>query len=304
MIHVKTMLGLGDAIAARPTIAELLRRDNLQIETPWPQVFGDLIHDPNFYSFVRPGPLNIKCAQRNVEESKVNWWPDKPGAKKIQLAYHLRPGCKSIPEQIADSAGVLEELNEYTGRWKDFIYGNRFLGGNSGFGSGRLGAFRMPTVRKEYHNVARNPAPGLVARAVEKIGGDWIHLNDLSGDEHFQLLENGFDFERIPEKSVAHAAMGELSVTTCLDVVGHARVVVTPVSWMMWAGLMFQVPTVVVWGGFASPDTILGPALTAGKSPLSIAHPDPICCCFNRNHACKKEIPFYAVDNAAGAVMK
>jgi hypothetical protein len=297
MLHVKTMLGLGDAFAARPTIAALLRKDCVALETPWPEVFIDLLREcycgPSESFFIRPSNLNIRCAARNVEESKVDWQQKLTGATRVQLSYSLHKDCKSIPEQIAGSAGVLAEA-----KWSDIFWKWPFEGYDNDRHRSPLGVFRVPTIRTEYHNVARNPAPGLVAAAVDEIGGDWIHLNDI-GESELPLHEDMIaqSFECTPRAEASH---GQLSLPSMLDLVARARCVVTPPSWMMWAAIAYQATALIVWGGYASPETILGPF---AKSMLIVVPANP-CWCFNPKHACSKAADVEALRRAARGIVK
>src|SRR6185436_6853894 len=240
------MQGLGDAFAARPTVAALVREHgDVFLETAWPEVFRDICAPP-----VKPRDLHIRCARRNVEE-KGDIWSDPPhGIPEVQLRYTLAPGCKSIPEQIAESAGI-EWTNSYRPEDPKAYAGDFFMDCNQKSMNVRnrldpspLAVFRIPTIRTEYRNEARNPAPGLVAAAVNEIGGDWIHLNDMMG-----LHEKRHHDESWPMANYAHADAGQLSLPSMLDLVSRARCVVTPVSWMLWAAAAFQVPTLAVWGG-------------------------------------------------------
>lgn len=280
MLLVRTMLGIGDAFAARPTIAALMRKESLVIETPWPEVFADMAGIST--RFVKPKNVNIRCANRNIQESEL--FLEDPVAepmKRIQLSYHLHPGCESIPEQIAESAGVLEGME-----WDSFFMQPTV---HTRIKS-PLGVFRIPTIRTEYRNVARNPAPGLVAAAVDEIGGDWIHLNDLRFGESLSDPMN----ENWPKGSV-EACGGQFSFPSMLDLVSRARCVVTPVSWMAWAALAYQVPHLIIWGGYAGPETILGPM----GNGANITLPDPGCKCFDPSHQCAKSIPVERVREAA-----
>lgn len=304
MLHVRTMIGLGDAFAARPTIAALTRKhggdQDIVIETPWPEVFWDIVVGDTV-RFLKPRNLNIRCAQRNVEETRVAWldensdlYRDQLGAaKRIQLSYSLHPGCKSIPEQIAESAGVKPE-------WRDLFFKNSCSEGslclcNCHENRSSLAVFRIPTIRTEYRNPARNPAPGLVAAAVDEIGGDWISLNDLNGNERH--LED----ESFPKRRPAHSEFGQLSIPTCLDLVSRARCVVTPISWMAWAALAYGTPTLCVWGGYCDENTIFGPLLRLATE-FHIVAPDKMCRCFNPTHDCAKSIPIERVKEAAHAL--
>jgi hypothetical protein len=297
MIHVKTMLGLGDAFAARPTIAALMRKDALAIETPWPEIFTDLIANrycgPSESVFVKPKNLNIRCAKRNVEESKIAWVDAPAGAKRIQLSYSLFKGCKSIPEQIAESAGVTPE-------WNDFFMPNQH-DGEMNYDAGHrwpvspLGCFRIPTIRTEYKNAARNPFPGLVAAAVDEIGGDWIALNDLDESER-EKIEDG---ESCPSIPFADAELGQLSIPTCLDLVSRARVVVTPVSWMLWAAIAYGTPTMAIWGGYCDPRYILGPIGDLLTNIKAAVPKNGHCNCFNPSHSCDKDMSVEYVREAA-----
>lgn len=295
MLHVKTNVGLGDCFASRPTIAALVRaknQDDVVLETAWPQVFWDIIEGERV-RLKSPSNLNIRCAKRNVEESEKYYlgYREERADKMIHLGYNLHPGCKSIPEQIAESAGVEPE-------WDDFFVDLKYDICENEIPRSPLAVFRIPTIRTEYHNVARNPAPGLVAAAVDEIGGDFIHLNDA------QIFGNEtFDPKDLSERPCALASAGQLSLLSMLDLVSRARCVVTPISWMAWAAMAYQVPTLCIWGGYCSHKTIFGPLYNMAAQ-YEVVHPEngdfsECCQCFNPSHACAKSIPVERVREAA-----
>lgn len=302
MILVISMQGLGDAFASRPTIAALIRKHgDVALATPYPEVFADL----PLKIVTRHPDAVIRCARRNQEESKGYFNPYFEGVyeRTIQLRYLLEPGCKDIPTQIAESAGVLDEV-----RWDDFFMGDGHSSGAivRAFGQlhgGPLAVFRIPTIRTEYRNEARNPAPGLVAAAVDEIGGDFIHLNDFSTNENYESNDDlwilASRVHEIRNAKVANADFGQLSLPSMLDLVARARCVVTPVGWMCWAALAYQTPVLMIWGGYASPDTILGPIRQHVDLNAKLVVPDAECWCFNPSHECAKSIPVERVREAA-----
>lgn len=308
MIHVRTLTGLGDAFAARPTIAALARLNSCVIvETPWPETFSDISN----LVFKRPeSKIPVRCAERNARESRayeshtmregVMIDGMKGRDLEIQLSYSLAPGCEPIPVQIAKSAGIKTEDDPKAGydeviRWDDFFFGERERS--------PLGAFRIPTIRTEYRNAARNPAPGLVAAAVDEIGGDWIEVNDHEHDEcgsrgYAERHEVVDHSEEHPQLAFADAGHAELSIPTCLDLVSRARCIVTPCSWMLWAAAAYGTPCLALFGGYAPARTILGPILDLCDN-LTVLEPEPFCACFKPDHACEKSIPIERVKEAA-----
>lgn len=295
MILVKTMLGLGDAFASRPTIAALARLNSCVIvETPWPEVFHDI---PNL-CFKRPdAKLGVRCAERNARESKGyevttipegRAWGAEGEDLRIEFSYTLSPDCDPIPVQIARSAGILESVE-----WGDFFIGERERS--------PLAVFRIPTIRTEYKNESRNCAAGLVGAAVDEIGGDWIHLNDIRIEGCFYERPSAWEHAAKPKTHYGFADMGEFSIPTCLDLVSRARCVVTPMSWMSWAALAFGVPTLHIHGGYCSPSTIFGPLLDIAPH-FKIVAPELPCACFDPSHDCAKSIPVELVKEAACAL--
>lgn len=269
MKYVRTMQGLGDAFAARPTIAALLEQGGVLLETAWPEAFdfGEWA-EPLGLHFVRPDPssLTVSCARENAAASTAEWY-DLPAdaGPALQLGYTLQPGCRPIPEQIAASAGVVPD-------WKLFFAPVCCQHG--------IGVFRLPTLRAEYFNRARNPEAGVVSEAVELIGGDWIHVNRLEENKEF------LDGDIAPFCAHATATKGQLALSSVLTLLNGARACVTPMCWMAWAAACYQVPTLILWGGFCRPETIFGPLV----QDMRIAAPDPICDCFDRGHSCRKDI--------------
>lgn len=284
---VKTMQGLGDAIAARPTIAAILRGgrgyEQIFIETPWPQVFADISATHPFAGFVRPSDTTLRAQQRNVNEvdrlGSLGFWEgvDPGDHDTIQLKYVLEPGKKSIPEQIAESAFVADANPD------DLFFRE------AEWPRTRMGIFRQATVRREYTNPARNPAPGAIASIVRAFRDvEWLHVNDLQvGNE--ELAETRLH-------GPAEAVLGQFSIPTIMQLLRRAKCVLSPVSGLMWAGIAFKRPTMVVWGGFAPPETILG----TYASEAVILKPAPGCYCFDRLHDCgdAKKFETAAVDAA------
>jgi hypothetical protein len=187
--------------------------------------------------------------------------------------------------------------------WCDFFIGDTHqccdFGDDCRGRRGPLGVFRIPTIRTEYRNEARNPAPGLVAAAVDEIGGDWISLNDLGGGEEIAQDEKHANMGRCFESSgFVRAELGEFSLPTLLDLVSRARVCVTPVSWMAWAAMAYQAPALVIFGGYLPSRQIMGPILDLCDN-LTVLEPEPFCSCANPMHECRKGIPIEKVREAA-----
>jgi hypothetical protein len=282
---VKTMTGIGDAFAARPTLMAIARKYGKEVfvETPWPEVFADIIGEHNF---VKPQP-NIECARRNIAETETPWHCGGVAGEKIQLSYSLYPRCDSIPVQIANSARRF--ISAANVDWDDFFVRESRLGETNEFK--RIGVFRQATVRREYRNAARNPEEGVIpniyAGIKQNVGLTMIHINDCRHDE--TMLE-------APLGDI-QAVRGEFGFAALLELVSRARLALTPVSWLAWAAACYRVPTLCVMGGFCGADTIFGQLLEAVKtgsaqdSRFRLLNAQQPCNCFDKDHdACTKYI--------------
>ncbi len=291
MVKVVTMQGLGDAFASRPTIAALIERHGkIVVETCWPQVFSDF-RARGLVRFVAPEPSPLRAQRRNTMARTGDYFDFFLPKTTIRLAYStdgFRTG-KTIPDMIAASAGV-EPL------WDAFRHGMWRWDERA---ASSCGMYRLPTVREEYRNTARNPAPGLVPFVMGCIasvfeGMDWMHLNDL------------WEKEVLAEKDIEKSAKvthGELGFDSIFSLMEHATCIVTPVSWMAWAAACIGAPTVCVSGGYANPRLIFG-SLGMRCMNFAVLVPDPFCNCLDPAHECKKQITLDTVGSMMKVIVK
>jgi hypothetical protein len=287
VVKVVTMQGLGDAFASRPTIAALVERHGpIYIETCWPQVFSDF-RARGLAKFLAPEPTPLRAQKRNAMARSSDYFDFVFPKTVIRLGYStdgFRTG-KTIPDMIAESAGVeprWDMFRHQLWRWEE----RHALS---------VGVYRLPTVRTEYHNTARNPAPGIMPFVMGCIanvfkGIDWVHFNDL------------WEGETLAEEDITGGAKitkGEWGFDSIFSFMERAVCVVSPVSWMAWAAACIGAPTVCVSGGYANPRQIFG-SLGMKCNNFAVLVPDPFCACLDPVHECRKTITLDTV----GAMMK
>jgi len=263
------MWGLGDNIYQRPFIQMLSERTTVYLETPWPELYADL---PNV-RFVL-GKRNLRTQLKNIARQDASRWSRVPrGVPTIALKVHYNLQHHSIIQEMANCFRIgdrvelsLPPQERWTVTFKP------------------IAIIRPVTVRREWHNSARNPEPNYVNYCAEQLRQTHhvIVLADLE-DGQEELVGN------LPPHDTAWIN-GQVKADRLFALVQAADVLVGGVGWIVPAAVAARKRAFVVLGGQGghnAPEKILAPWW---KHRITFAEPDNFCRCINMRHSCQKTI--------------
>ena len=265
------MQGLGDNIFQRPFIKALAREYIVFLETAWPELYSDLP-----VKFVNP-QTRLRTQAKNAARSKIEWTSRPVGCKQVKRNSYVNAfrGGRSIIAGMEESFGI--KLNA-----DDFDLPPL---PSSPIVTDKPIAFVRPvTLRREWHNAARNPDPKYIADIVETLPSHCIvTVADL--EENVEWLVG-------PPIRADHAFMcGELKAMDMLALLAASDIVIGGVGWIVPASIALKRHCFVVLGGQGghnAPDKILDRRLDCSR--IGFATPENFCRCTNMRHNCNKII--------------
>lgn len=272
MIYVRGLQGLGDQIHQRPYIRAACERDEVWLQTPWPELYGDLpVRCVRWDSRLR--------TQAKNERATAYEWHAAPGSHTHVMTY----GSESVRRGSIHDA--LEQCLPLAAgqRWRyDLPWYGPVLVPNGR----RVAVVRPVTLRSEWDARARNCRPEYVAEAAQQLlaAGWWVVS---VGD-----FEQGREWadEPLPPASQQYHR-GELGVEQLLGLVQHADLVATPIGWALHAAVASRVPVVCIAGGRGqhnAPWKEHDPRQDLSR--VRWLMPDRYCMCEQASHDCNKEI--------------
>lgn len=264
-----SMYGLGDNIMIRPFIRAQSQLREVYLSTCWPQLFEDLN-----VTLLAPRPTSLRTQKKNMESEHRTYAPMPMKVRTHKIAYgHAQLALhRSIPR-------AFESQMPLHGQKLVWDLPARMLAGPKQ----KVALIRPVTVRKEWHNSARNPRPEYIARIAEALMATHtvILVADLAPGEE----------EMIGPVPPHHNAFlrGELGVFTLLNMAARSDILVGGVGWIVPAAISTGVHAFIVCGGqFAhnSPSVITDPRMDLSR--IRFAIPDNPCQCSNMRHECNK----------------
>ena len=272
-LHVIGMQGLGDNIFQRPFIKALAREWDIFLETAWPELYSDLP-----VKFVNP-QTRLRTQAKNAARSKVEWASRPIGCKQVKRNSYVNAfrGGRSIIAGMEESFGI--KLNA-----DDFDL--PILPPSPVIDTDRPLAFVRPvTLRREWHNAARNPEPKYILDIVEilrpthtivavadiETGAEWLVGPPLNAEINF--------------------INGQLPVMDMLALLAASDIVIGGVGWIVPASIALKRNCFVVLGGQGghnAPDKILDRRLDCSR--IGFATPENFCRCTSMRHNCNKTI--------------
>jgi len=266
MIYVKGMKGLGDNIYQRSFITQLASRDNILLETPWPELYDNI----NNISFIRT-VTTLRTQNKNIERNSNIEWVEYPS--KDMTPIRINYANNGIIADMSKCFGITPgpmELPDWRGKYQWITDLPKFA------------LVRPVTVRREWKNTARNPLPEYVAEATRILksqGYYIISIADICANEEWAL-------DPMPESDLQFHA-GELNIKELMALVNASSMIVAGVGWIVPAAIAYDKKAWIVLGGCGDtnhPDKI-------GKSSkIGYAKPDNYCICDNPLHECDKVI--------------
>lgn len=272
-VVVRGMNGLGDNIFQRPFVRVLARTTPVYLQTPWPELYGDL---PGVT--LLPAQTVLRTQHKNVTRQKPTAWglaPRGANVAIVNVSYgHASLRAKSIVQVMEECFGVAPDHFDLP-RFPAYHH------------SKPIALIRPATERAEWHNVSRGPLPEYITHIAATLMDDYhvISVADLQSDAEW--LVGGIE----PPAHVRYHH-GELSVEHLLGLVQSAAVVVGGVGWIVPACTAAGTPLFCVLGGCGghnAPEKITDPRMDL--SHVGYATPEHFCRCDQMRHECNKRIP-------------
>jgi hypothetical protein len=276
-LYVDACWGLGDNIYCRPFVRALSDRYDVYLGTPWPELFEDL---PVRFVY-RRGMLRTQM--KNVAAQPSSRWSPLPSGCRMapRLAYSAHDLARGSVIQSLD-----RKLRGLIGKDAELRFDLPTFHRPGPVTRKPLALFRPVTVRREWHNTARNPLPEYLEALSRRL---WhthtiVSIADLADGEEW-LLEPApcahFTFHK-----------GELKVRQLLALVQAADIVVGGVGWIVPASIALKTRAFIVLGGHGghnAPEKITDPRMDLSR--IGFAMPERFCRCTSKLHDCNKSIP-------------
>lgn len=265
------MQGLGDNILQRPFVRAAAEEREVFLKTPWPELYDDLPVWPV------KAATRLRTQSKNQKASSIQW-VDAPELRgqHVQIAYGSATFARgSITDAMEESLPL---------RGRPFVFDLPPSLGKP-IGCADYVLMRPLTVRHEWHNSARNPAPEQLIQVAL-----WLRARGLK-----VMLVADIDppYERLVGKLPPHDIAflkGELNVRELIRLVRHARAVVGAVGWILPAAIACGTPAFILLGGQGghnAPEKVTDPRMDLTR--IGWGMPDEFCRCTNMRHRCDKK---------------
>jgi hypothetical protein len=257
------MHGLGDNLYQRAVLQTMTRE--VWLSTPWPQFYGDLDHVRCLKPLTKLRTQAKNAARggfaRNNRQTATRRWHYTADPKLSILESLSKEIGMPTPARMSGPSFDLPRMFD-----EPYI------------------VVRPVCHRAEWASDSRSPLPEYIAEAVEVLRRDFkvISVADLEHDKEWAL-------EPLPYADVRFHK-GELPVEQLLSLVENASGLVGGVGWIVPASLSYQVPLLLVYGGWGlsnSPSRVIG---SIEASFIDQVLPDEFCMCNTNRHACDKRI--------------
>lgn len=277
-VLIDGMKGLGDNIYQRPFVRAVAERHpgGVWLSTPWPELYADLD-----VRFVRTG-TSLRTQRLNERRQPEGVYRRPPG----RFDHVVRVGYGTVSLRKGSIVQAMEAQLPLRGAPFRFDLPDLGPGPVQPIRRRPLAVVRPVTVRQEWRNEARNPAPEHVAF----VAGELMKTHHVIVVAH---LEAGAEWliGELPPHHEAFVA-GEFDVRQLLALVRDADVVVGGVGWIVPAAIALRRSAFIVQGGHGahnSPEVITDPRMDLSR--IAWATPDPYCRCEDMRHQCSKAIP-------------
>jgi hypothetical protein len=278
-VYVQGMLGLGDNLYSRPFVRQLSRGHDVYLRTPWPQLYADLEHVT-----VARSRTALRTQAKNEHGFRDLY--DKGDRAMLEVARQGRTAVRRISYAKALAAGrsMLDGLADTFECGSHGAMDLPPLPPSPVVSSKPICVVRPVTVRREWHNTARNPKPEYVRDVAAWLRAEGMHVVSVADlvpgeeDAASPLPEADQTFHR-----------GELDAMQLLALVKSAAAIVGPVGWIVPAALAARVPLFVVQGGQGEHNA--ADRITDASMMLDLVGwgtPDDFCRCASPHHGCRK----------------
>lgn len=268
-IFVQGMHGLGDNLHQRAIVRELLRREEVWLETPWPSVYHDLpVH------VVSKGS-RLRTQAKNAERERGMFEPAPRSMSRVITVRYP-------PAAVRGCGGVLAAMSaQCRVPVGDFSLPVPWEHGLA-LPDRPVLVLRPMVERREWGgNRARNPDPEAYEAIYAALRGRYfvVSVADLEpGKEWLAQSE--------PEADMKFHA-GELDFRQLAALWKAADLVLTPSGFGAVLAQAVGTPVISVFGGYER-----GYSFSAGakRTPTLAIEPIRPCDCFSHRHACQKAI--------------
>lgn len=266
---IEGMKGLGDNIYQRAFVRVACSRYDVWLETPWPELYHDL--PVRFLRMSTP----LRTQQKNINRQPESRWsspPDAYGAAKFGYESPIvwRWGMvRAMERYCAIAAPQLLPPNGETLLWDLPDFGPSPVQTDK-----PIALVRPVTLREEWWNAARNPAPEYIAAIAAALMETHYVVSVADCIPRYERI--------VPPAPPSHVAFhaGELPVTALLALVQHASLLLGGVGWIVPAAIAAHVPAFIVLGGDGghnAPEKVTDPRMDL--SLMGWAMPDNFCRC-------------------------
>lgn len=273
---VQGMLGLGDNIHQRAVIRQLMRKDVVTLETPWPCVYHDLVGDR---LRLKEKQTNLRTQAKNVKREKgsfnaigtVDRHAHKIWYTHDQIKKHggfLKAMCANSGVSVGDFSMPVPD--DWVGKARAHI----------GYPKKPILVYRPLVNRTEWNGcVQRNPDPLAYVKILKAIK-DGYHVISIADTEPKKewIVSEGVD----ADMEFHH---GELDVEAIAGLMSIAGLVYCSPGFALVMAQSVGAKMVAVFGGHESARLYDH----GSKSDLLISPINP-CECFSKEHKCDKRI--------------
>jgi hypothetical protein len=282
-IVVHGMQGLGDCIHQRAIMRQLMRRDRVVLETPWPCVYHDLAGE-RLTLMAKPSALRVQTKNIAREAARFDRSRMPAGAPAIRVWY--------TGERVRAVGSILGAMLEHCGCdpvGADFrlplprAWGDRAAALIQQWHPRHpIMVYRPLIERTEWKGCAvRNPDFATYARLFETIRNQFFVVSVADLVDGVEWIAG----ERIRADIELHA--GELDFETMAALFARASLVFGAAGFAPVLAQAIGTPSVTVFGGHEASPSISGGAAFAPTLGIDPVHP---CMCFRNDHACDKQI--------------
>jgi predicted O-methyltransferase YrrM len=289
-IVVQGMHGLGDNLHQRAVVRELMREHVVWLETPWPQVYHDLIGD---HLHVTSKGSTLRTQAKNAAARRGLYSAGNPPATDQQLRIHYPPdsirahGGSVLAAMAAEASVPVGDFrlpvpkawhvkaDAWLAKWKP---------------DRPLMLYRPLNERKEWSGCRnRNPDFASYAALFEAIAPEFFVVSVAD-------FVDGLEWPvGTPVRADAICHRGELDFETLAALTQRAALVFCSPGFMVPLAQAVGTPVVNVVGGYESGESFRA---GAGNVPYLPIVPVKPCMCFSHTHACDKRIDMGAAYRA------
>lgn len=277
---VNGMMGLGDCIHQRAVIRQLMERNEVWLQTPWPSLYADLAGEG---LILLPAQTTLRTQAKNIARQAALFADRRPtaGMRVIDTLYRdlrhtsflgamlKKCGCDLAS---ADFRLPVDPEAERTVR--------RMV--RAWHATKPLLVYRPLVERGEWGAcAARNPDHAAYARLFNEIAPDFftVSIADLDGEHEYMVGER--------VKADVECHLGEFDVETLAALMANAALVYCSPGFALIMAQAVGTPVIAVFGGHENARHYIDTVLYA---PFLGINPMVPCSCFSEEHACQKAI--------------